>query len=75
MKILETYDWNRRDFSATLQCESCEHKQTQTGCYDDFFYHNNVIPDIKCKNCDKSSKDLGSELEQTKLKYSPSQII
>lgn len=70
MKIVETCNWLRRDFTATLECESCGHRQIKS-CYDDHFFHENVIPSTACENCGKSSKDLGTEVEKANLKYDP----
>lgn len=55
MKIKKITSQIRRDFTATLVCEHCDHEQELTKGYDDEFYHSKVIPDIKCKSCGKSS--------------------
>ena len=57
MKIKITYDWNRRDFNATLTCEFCSHEQEQRNCYDDRNYYDNVVPKIKCGECGKSGTE------------------
>ena len=56
MKIQEITNQHRRDFTATLVCEHCEHTQVVQG-YDDDNYHRNVIPKIKCESCEKVSPD------------------
>jgi hypothetical protein len=39
------------DIYGTLTCEHCGHKQKLRGGYNDAYYHNNVMPKIKCDNC------------------------
>lgn len=54
MKIKEITWQNRRDFKAIYECEFCG--ATKEGCgYDDSNFHNNVIPNMKCPKCGKSS--------------------
>jgi transcription elongation factor Elf1 len=53
MKIKKITSQNRRDFEAILECEHCNSIQKLEGGYDDSYYHNNVIPNIKCENCGK----------------------
>ena len=54
MKIKEILSQQRRDFSATIECEHCDHTQKIRG-YDDANYDQNVIPAIKCKGCGKAA--------------------
>ncbi len=68
MKIKEIISQNRRDFHAIYVCENCGNEEKRSG-YDDRNFHDNVIPKMKCKNCDKSSIELGSEIQQTTTKY------
>ncbi len=75
MKIIKTFNWNRRDFSATLECEGCGHIQDRTGCYDDDHFHQKVIPAIDCGKCGKSTDSLGVAPQPHELKYSPHQIV
>lgn len=56
MKIKNILSQRRRDYIATMECEHCGHEQEDRG-YDDVNYHNNVIPNIKCKSCNKTSGD------------------
>lgn len=60
---------HRRDFTAEMTCESCNHKQIDNSGYDDAFYHQNVIPNIKCKKCGETTITLGKPIEQTQTKY------
>ena len=57
MKIKKITSQHRRDFTAILECDHCGHTQTLSGGYDDDYYHQNVIPNIKCKKCDKTGGD------------------
>ncbi len=75
MKITEITSQNRRDFHADIICEGCGHKDKLTRGYDDRNYHDNVIPNIKCKKCNKSRNDLGIVDEPTQTKYAAWQVI
>ena len=57
MKIKKILEQHRRDFSAILECEHCNHIQKLTNGYDDECYHNNVIPTIKCEKCSKIANE------------------
>lgn len=37
--------------------------------YDDRNYHDNVIPNIECSKCGKSTISEGGEIERTPTKY------
>ena len=65
MKIKEILSQQRRDFSATIECEHCDHTQKILG-YDDANYHQNVIPAIKCKGCGKTA---GENYRALTIKY------
>jgi len=69
MKIIRTYAWNRRDFSYDAKCEECGHESTGHEGYDDRNYHDNVIPDMKCEKCGRSTNDTGKTPQKTDLKY------
>lgn len=58
----------RRDFRVIYKCENCGHEEENYG-YDDRNFHDNVIPNMKCKKCGKSRKDLGIKHEITPTKY------
>ncbi len=47
----------RRDFTAVMKCEHCGAEEINKYGYDDANYHNNVIPTMKCKSCEKSAGD------------------
>lgn len=57
MKIKEILSQHRRDFSAIFVCEHCGHEEKKNGCYDDEFYHTNVIPNMECPSCGKKAPD------------------
>ena len=68
MKIQKILSQHRRDFRAIYECESCGETQEGSG-YDDGFFHQKVIPEMKCKACDKTSKDSGEEYRPLTTKY------
>lgn len=57
MRIIEIISQMRRDFSALFECEHCKQTETIKGCYDDSYFHQKVIPKMKCKNCGKKSDE------------------
>jgi ribosomal protein S27AE len=50
MKIKNIVSQHRRDFTAIYICGHCGHEEKGEG-YDDMFFHENVIPDMKCGKC------------------------
>jgi len=54
MKIEKIIDQHRRDFIALFKCEHCDNRSTIKG-YDDAYFHNHVIPEMKCEKCGESS--------------------
>lgn len=69
MKIVRKIRQYRRDFSADFECEACGHIEKDIKGYDDRYFHDQVIPDMKCKQCGKSRNDLGIVGEKTPTKY------
>jgi len=57
MKIKKINNQSRRDFWADMECESCGHIEKNVSCYDDAYFHNNVIPNMKCGNCGEKAVD------------------
>lgn len=55
MKIIKIISRYRRDFWADYKCEHCGHIEENESGYDDSFFHNNVIPNMKCSKCGKTS--------------------
>ena len=70
MKIKRMLDQNRRDFWADFECESCGHVESNMRGYDDRNFHDNVIPNFKCKECGKSRNDLNITQNPTPTRYS-----
>ena len=56
MKIQKILSQHRRDFTAIYECEHCGHTEKSDG-YDDSFFHQNVIPKMKCEKCGKMAGD------------------
>lgn len=54
MKIKSILTRNRNDFTATMECEHCVHIGVNTTGYDDSFYHQRVIPAMRCRVCGKN---------------------
>lgn len=56
MRIKEITWQHRRDFEAMYECEHCGYTEKRDG-YDDKNFHNNVIPNMVCKNCGKKANE------------------
>lgn len=56
MKIKEILNQTRRDFLAIYECENCG-DTVKSGGYDDAYFHNEVIPDMVCKNCGEKAPE------------------
>lgn len=69
MKVTRRFNQYRRDLSIDLECENCPSKNSVTNAYDDTYYWTQVVPDMKCTNCSKSSNDLGIRPESIGTKY------
>jgi len=63
MKIIKMVNQPRRDFRAIYECEDCGYKVERIG-YDDRNFYDNVIPNIECRKCGKSSNTLGIKVER-----------
>ena len=77
MKIIKTYNWNRRDFCFDAECQHCGHKETNHYGYDDSNYYQNVVPNMNCSKCGESaiSKPLDEPIEIRATKYDPNITI
>lgn len=75
MKLIEKLDQFRRDFDGLFVCEGCNTETTKVACYDDDYFHDNVIPAMKCPACDKSTNDLGLPNVRMATKYAPHEIV
>ena len=54
MKIQKILTQHRRDFTAVYECEHCGHTYTAGG-YDDANFHQNVIPNKECPECEEKA--------------------
>jgi DNA-directed RNA polymerase subunit RPC12/RpoP len=68
MKIKSITNQHRRDFTAIYQCEGCGAEHTGGG-YDDDYFHDNVIPEMKCKACGKTGAECGAAYVSQEPKY------
>lgn len=68
MKIKTITNQHRRDFQAIYECEGCGNEEKKSG-YDDSNFPSNVVPNMECKECGKSSNDLGVKGEDIQTKY------
>lgn len=59
MKIKTILSQHRRDFTATYECQHCGYT-TQGQGYDDAYFHETVIPAMKCASCGKSGGEVTS---------------
>lgn len=75
MKVTRRYNQHRRDLHIDMECEGCKATETDNSAYDDTNFWVNVVPNFKCKACDKSSKDLGNEPEDTHTKYEAWEVV
>lgn len=57
MRIKEITSQSRRDFWAIYECEHCGQETEEQRGYDDANFHNNVIPQMVCKECGKSASE------------------
>jgi ribosomal protein L37AE/L43A len=71
MKIKRIVDQHRRDFTAIYECEHCQHQERGSG-YDDAHFHQNVIPKMKCKSCEKTA---GDGYQPLATKYPASAVV
>lgn len=72
MKIQKITSQSRRDFLATMECEHCGNVEEDVSGYDDANFHNNVIPNIKCKKCEKKGSE---DYRPLTPKYAANQVV
>lgn len=53
MHIKSKIRQHRRDFTAIYACAHCGHEEKGDG-YDDAYFHNSVIPIMRCPACGQS---------------------
>jgi DNA-directed RNA polymerase subunit M/transcription elongation factor TFIIS len=56
MRVKQITYQHRRDFKAIFECEHCGHEEEMWG-YDDSYFHENVIPAMKCGKCGKQTDE------------------
>lgn len=71
MRIKRIESQHRRDFFAVYECEHCGNEERGSG-YDDAFFHETVIPAMKCSQCDKTAADGYRPL---KPKYAEGEVV
>jgi len=74
MKIQKITYQNRRDFQAVYVCEGCGNTVESSG-YDDSYFHENVIPQMKCKKCGKTSAECNANYRPFATKYADSDVV
>ena len=72
MKVKKIISQSRRDFWADYICEHCGNIHKNVSGYDDNNFHQNVIPKMKCSECNKAGDENYRPLE---TKYKSNEII
>lgn len=75
MKIIKMLSQHRRDFTCKMECESCGNQITNNSGYDDSYYHESVIPNMKCSKCGNSTVSAGKPIEPQATKYPDGFVI
>jgi len=57
MRIRKIVRQHRRDFWAIYECEHCGYVSEEESGYDDEYFHNEVIPKMKCPKCGKTASE------------------
>ena len=69
MILIEITNMSRRDFWGNYKCEFCNHLEKNVSGYDDYHFHENVTPQIKCKSCGESTLSKGGNTQKVQTKY------
>lgn len=69
MKLKKINSQNRRDFWADFECEFCKHLLKDVEGYDDRYFHDNVIPEMDCKECGKSTNSERGTADKGTTRY------
>ena len=75
MKIKRMISQHRRDFWCDYECQNCGNILEDKSGYDDDNFHINVIPNMKCKKCGKSTNDLGIKNEPRQTRYESWEVV
>ena len=71
MRIKRIIRQSRRDFTAEYECDHCGHTHEGSG-YDDKNFHENVVPSMKCPECEKTA---GITYRPLSTKYPEGQVV
>jgi hypothetical protein len=71
MRLVKILSQHQRDFKGEYQCENCNAFEDIRG-YDDRYFHDNVIPKMKCDRCGLSTLDTGTPVQLVKTEYTDS---
>ena len=71
MHIKRIIRQHRRDFTAIYECEHCGTQEEASG-YDDTYFHQHVIPNMKCKRCTLTA---GEDYRALATKYPDDQTV
>ena len=71
MKLVKKLSQHRRDFKGEYKCQGCGNVEidNRLDSYDDAYFHENVIPAMKCDKCGESTKTLGVDYQPAATKY------
>ena len=75
MKVVRRYNQFRRDLSIDMECESCGAKDINASAYDDHNFWTNVVPMWNCKQCGKSSNDIGAVPDNVSTRYAQHEVV
>lgn len=77
MKLIEKIAQNRRDFQGKYECQSCGHIEVDNGLrsYDDDYFHDEVIPSMRCEQCGESTFSLDLPNERMATRYAPHEVV
>jgi predicted RNA-binding Zn-ribbon protein involved in translation (DUF1610 family) len=75
MKIKQITRQSRRDFMAIYECEGCGYESPEKSGYDDYHFHEEVIPRKKCPVCGKTSAECGANYRPLKPRYPEGYIV
>lgn len=75
MKLVRVCNQIRRDCWIDIECEGCEHQEHHVNAYDDRNFWDNVLPNMKCKSCGKSTIDLRRSVQRTETRYPDDAVV
>lgn len=77
MILIEKVDQMRRDFKGKYECQNCKNIDIDKNLdsYDDDYFHDRVIPIMKCSKCGETTESLGLKNERIATKYRHGEIV